>query len=83
LIFLEVSLFVETVSPEQTCVGVSLMIIFVVQAFESMGAQFTLFGFKTRKVSLEVSFATLGKMPVIPAILILGDIWVHICFLYS
>ena len=76
-------LFVETMSPEQICIGVSLMIIFAVQAFESMRAQFTLFGFKTREVGLEVSFSMLGKMPVIPAILVLGDIWVYICFLYS
>jgi len=78
-----VSLFVETVSPKQTYVGVSLMITFAVQAFESIRAQFTLFGFKTREVGLEVSFSTLGKMPVISVILALGDIWVYICFLYS
>ena len=40
------------------------MITFVIQAFESMRAQFTLFSFKIREIGLEICFVILGKMPV-------------------
>lgn len=40
------------------------MIIFTVQAFESVRAWFTLFGFKIRGVDLKICFATPGKMPI-------------------
>ena len=38
------------------------MVTLAVNAFEGMGAKFTLFGFKIRGVSLKVSFVVLGKV---------------------
>jgi len=55
--------FVEAIVPEQTSgVRVCLVVALAVDAFEGVGARFALFGFKMRKVSLEVSFAVLGEV---------------------
>jgi len=54
--------FVEVMVPEWTSIRVYLVVALVVDAFEGMGARFTLFGFKTREVSLKVSFIVPGKV---------------------
>ena len=54
--------FVEVMAPEWTSIRVYLVVALAVNAFEGMGAKFTLFGFKTRGVSLKVSFVVPGKV---------------------
>ena len=54
--------FVETMVPEWTSIRVCLVVTLAVDAFEGMGTIFTLFGFKTREISLEVSFAVPSKV---------------------
>ena len=54
--------FVEVMAPEWTSIRVYLVVTLAVNAFEGMGAKFTLFGFKIRGVSLKVSFVVLGKV---------------------
>jgi len=49
-------------SPEVTDIRVHLMIVFAVQALEAVRAGFTLFGFESGQISLEVHFVTPSKM---------------------
>jgi len=56
--------FVEVMVPEQTSVRVCLVVALAVDTFEEVGARFALFGFKTRGVSLEVSFAAPGEVTI-------------------
>jgi len=58
LVFFCVPLFVKTMAPEQTGVGVCLVVALVVNAFERMKTRFVLFGFEIRRVDLEISLAT-------------------------
>jgi len=61
-----VPFLVKIVPPEQACVRISWMIAFAVQTFESVGAWFTLFSFKTRVVGLEICFVVPGEMLMMP-----------------
>jgi len=58
-------LFVELMAPEQTGIGVSLMIASAVDTFERVRARLTLFGLKTWRIDLKVSLAALGKVTVV------------------
>ena len=55
-------LLVEVMILERTDVRISLVITLVVDTFECMRAQFTLFGFKMQRIDLEICLITLGKM---------------------
>ena len=56
---------VKSVPPEQTQVGISLMITTAIQAFERMRAWFTFLGFQPWWVNLGVSFTTPAKFSVV------------------
>jgi len=56
---------IETMMPEKAGVRVSLMITFTVYILEGVRAQFSLFGFKTQGIGLEVSFATPSEMAIV------------------
>jgi len=51
-------------SPEVTDIRVHLMIAFAVQVLEAVRAGFTLFGFESSQISLEVHFVVPSKMSV-------------------
>jgi len=65
LILFYMPLFVEVMVPEQTDVGICLMIILAVDTFERVGAWFVLFGFETERVDLEVCLAIPGEIVVV------------------
>ena len=58
LVFLYIPLFVKTMAPEQTDIGVCLVVALASDVFERMKARFALFGFEIRRVDLEISLAT-------------------------
>ena len=45
-------------APEQTDIGVCLVVALAIDVFERMKARFALFGFEIRRVDLEISLAT-------------------------
>lgn len=47
--------FVEVMAPEWTSIRVYLVVALAVNAFEGIGAKFTLFGFKTRGLVLKLA----------------------------
>jgi len=65
LVLLGVLFSIEAVSSEGVCVGVGLMFFFAVQAFKYVRAEFTMFGFKTWNVSLEVGFIIPSKVTIV------------------
>lgn len=105
LILFGMSFSIEIVSSKQTLIWICLMIIFTVQILEWIRTQFVLFGIKSWRVSLGVSFTAPHKVIVVfrlmraivfhalwtlnPAwksnmtlllvVLVLGDLWVHVC----
>ena len=70
MIFLNFSIFfsmtfsVKPVFPERTISGVCLIFALAVWIFEWMRARFALLGFKSRRVSLLISFITPHKLTV-------------------
>ena len=65
MIFLCIPLFVELMAPEQTGIGVSLMIALVVDTFEEVRARHVLFSLEVWRIDLEVGLAVLSKVSVV------------------
>ena len=58
-------LFVETVAPEWTDVGICLVVTLAVDTFEKVEAWFALFGFEIERIDLEVGLAIPDKVVII------------------
>jgi len=56
---------IKTVTPKEAGVQVGLVIAFTVYTLEGVRAQFTLFCFKTQRISLEISFAAPSEMTMV------------------
>ena len=56
---------VKLVVPKQANVGISLVIAFIIDTFKGVEARFTLFGFETRRIHLEICFATLSELVMV------------------
>jgi len=64
LIFLEMLLIVELITPKRTCVRVYLIITFAVKAFERIRIWFALLSFKTRRICLKACLVVSGEVTV-------------------
>ena len=62
LIFLGIPFLVKIILPEWIVVGVCLMIVLVINVFETIWTRFSLFGFESWWVYFEVCFITPHKM---------------------
>jgi len=65
LVLLHIILFIESIFPKGACIQIHLVVSFAVQAFEWIRARFTLLGFQSWRVCLEVYLATSGEVTVV------------------
>ena len=63
-ILLDMPLPVEAMLPERTDIRVGLVISFAVRTLEGMRARFTLFCFKSRRISFSIRFTTPTEFPM-------------------
>ena len=56
---------VKSVALKQVNFGISLIITFTIDAFKGMEARFTLFGFKIRRICLEICFTILSELMIV------------------
>jgi len=59
-----VPFLVETMSPEGTCIQISLIFTLAVNTFEHVGAVITLLGLQTWRVNLVVYLAAPSKLTI-------------------
>jgi len=65
LIFLGIPFSIKAVSLERALIGVSLMIFLTIQTFECVRIWFSLFIFKSRRVSFQIRFATPSEVMIV------------------
>jgi len=56
---------IEPILPEKIKIKVCLVVTSTVEAFEGVGARFTLFGFQSRGIRLAITFAILCEILVV------------------
>ena len=65
LLFFWMPFAIKPILPEKTKVRVCLVVTSTVEAFEGMGARFTLLGFQSKGIRLAIIFAILCKMSAV------------------
>ena len=64
-VFFAIPFLIEMVFPERTIGGISLMIIFTIEALERVGARFALLYFESRRISFFVSLTAPCKFSIV------------------
>jgi len=65
LIFLGMLFSIEVILPEKALIGISLTILLTTQAFKCVRAWFTLFHFKSGRVSFQICFVTPSEVMMV------------------